>query len=67
MLASGGRALVVDEATLVEANELALRATGIAADPTGTAGLAGALALARAGALAPGDRVAVLCTGRRRE
>lgn len=66
MLATGGVPVTVDEATLVEANDLAVRSTGIAADETGTAGLAGALALARAGAFAPGDRVAVLFTGVRR-
>jgi threonine synthase len=66
MLAGGGWPLVVDEATLREANALGRAATGIDADHTGTAGLAGLLALVRAGAVGPHERVAVLFTGVRR-
>ena len=66
MLRSGGVPAIVDEATLIEANALATQTTGIAADETGTAGLAGALELARRGAFAPGEQVAVLFTGARR-
>jgi threonine synthase len=43
MLASGGHPVVVDEATLEKANQLAREATAIAVDHTGSAGLAGAL------------------------
>ncbi len=63
MLATGGRPVVVDEATLVRANELAGHATGIAVDHTGSAGLAGLLALREAGEIADDERVAVLFTG----
>jgi threonine synthase len=66
MLASGGRPLVVDEATLLEAARLARDTTGIDADETGTSGLAGLLALAREGELDPGESIAVLFTGARR-
>jgi len=66
MLASGGRPVIVDEATLVEANSLGRAATGIDADHTGTAGLAGLLQLARDGHLAPGEQVAVIFSGIRR-
>jgi threonine synthase len=53
MLASGGRALVVDEATLREANRLVRETTGIPADHTGSAGLAGLVQSRRDGS---GDR-----------
>jgi threonine synthase len=66
MLRTGGRSIVVDEATLLEANDLAARTTGTAADETGTAGLAGLLHLQRDGDLAPDERVAILFTGTRR-
>jgi threonine synthase len=66
MLATGGRPLVVDEAELRAANELAVRSTGIRADETGSAGLAGLRQLRRLGDAAPGERVAVLFTGIRR-
>jgi threonine synthase len=66
MLVSGGRAVVVDEPDLVEANELACAATGIDADETGTAGVAGLVALARGGLVAPDASVAVILSGVRR-
>lgn len=66
-LASGGSPVVVDEATLVEANEIARTATGIDVDPTGTAGLAGLLDLRRRALVDPGETVAVIFTGARRE
>lgn len=66
MLATGGRPVVVGEATLEEANDLAVEATGIAADHTGTAGLAGLLELIRGGVVQPDETVAVLFTGVRR-
>jgi threonine synthase len=65
MLATGGRPLVVAEDTLAEANELGA-ATGIPADPTGTAGLAGLLDLRRAGVVGADERACVLFTGVRR-
>ena len=63
MLAKGGEPLVVDEPTLLEANALARRATGISADATGTAGLAGLVALRETGRVGDDERVAVLFTG----
>ncbi len=63
MLVSGGRPLVVSEAMLRKANELARSETGIAVSPTGSAGLAGCLALSAGGELSPGEDVGVLFTG----
>jgi threonine synthase len=66
MLETGGWPLVVSEEELREAHETVRRATGIPADPTGTAGVAGLLSLAREKALARDEKVAVLLTGRER-
>jgi threonine synthase len=66
MLATGGFPVVVDEATLVEARERGRDSAGIDADATGSAGLAGALILARAGGLRRDESVVVLFTGARR-
>jgi len=66
MLATGGRPLVVDDPTLRCASTLAVRAAGIDADETGSAGLAGILELHRRHELDPRERVAVLLTGARR-
>ena len=66
MLATGGRPIVVDEAELRDANELAVRTTGIQADATGSAGLAGLLQLRRRNEIGPDEQVAVLLTGVRR-
>jgi threonine synthase len=63
MHATGGRPLVVDEETLEEANALARETTGIAVDHTGSAGLAGLLALQATGRIGEHDRIAVLFTG----
>jgi threonine synthase len=63
MLATGGRALVVDEETLENANTLARGATRIEVDHTGSAGLAGLLALRATGQVADDERVALLFTG----
>ena len=65
MLTTGGQPLVVTEDRLAEANELAA-ATGIPADPTGSAGLAGLLDLRQAGVVGADERAAVLFTGVRR-
>ena len=67
MLCTGGWPVVATESELERANELV--ATGdeaIAADETGTAGLAGAVALRSAGLLRGGEQIAVLITGVRR-
>jgi threonine synthase len=63
MLLTGGRPLVVSEELLLEANQLAVSATGIGADPTGSSGLAGLLKLRRSGVVGDTDRAAVLFTG----
>ena len=63
MLATGGRALVVDEETLENANTLARGATDIEVDHTGSAGLAGLLALRATGQVTDDERVALLFTG----
>jgi threonine synthase len=66
MLTTGGRALVVDEQQLIDANTLACGATGVDADETGTAGVAGILALGAGGHLAPSETIAVVLSGVRR-
>jgi len=60
---SGGWPVVVDETRLAEAHATARASTGIPADPTGTAGLAGAIELRDRGDLGAGERIAVLFTG----
>jgi threonine synthase len=66
MLVTGGAPVLVDEASLVEANDLARATTGIDADHTGTAGLAGLVELVRLGSVGPRESVAVIFTGVRR-
>jgi threonine dehydratase len=66
MLQSGGFPIVVDEPTLLRANALATAHTATDADETGTAGLAGLLALAASGTLDPREATAVFFTGARR-
>jgi threonine synthase len=63
MLVTGGRAVVVDEPDLRAANALACGTTGIDADETGTAGVAGLLALAAQGILKPHESIAVVLSG----
>jgi len=65
MLLTGGYPLVVSEEVLAQANRLGREATGIAVDPTGSAGFAGLVEVARAGFMR-GERAAVLFTGRTR-
>ena len=72
MLASGGWPLVASEDDFRRAHGLAHRHTGIDVCPTGASGLGGLLALTAAsdgsgtGGVSPGERVAVLFTGRMR-
>ena len=66
MLQTGGRSVVVDEATLEEANALARPTLGINADHTGTAGLAGLIALTRDGIVRRDETAAVIFSGARR-
>jgi threonine synthase len=67
MIMTGGYPVVVDEEILERANELGRVSTGIDADHTGTAGLAGLMDLRDRGEVASNERVAVLFTGVRRE
>jgi threonine synthase len=64
MARTGGSPIVVPEAAVLEANELARRTTGIDVDHTGTAGLAGVIAARNH--IADDERVVVLFTGRQR-
>jgi len=66
MLATGGEPIVVEEETLAEAERLGGSTTGIDADATGTAGLAGLLDLLRRGDVRPDETAAILFTGARR-
>jgi threonine synthase len=66
MLRSGGFPIVVTNDTIDEANRLARAHTPIAVDHTGSAGLAGLLALVRAGLAKPEDDAIVLFTGKDR-
>jgi len=66
MLLTGGFPVVADEATLVGAADLGRETTGIDADPTGTAGLAGLITLLDAGGVDPAENVGLLFTGIRR-
>lgn len=66
-LASRGGPVVVDESTLLEANEIATTTTGIDVDPTGSSGLAGLLELRRHGRVGSNETVAVIFTGIRRD
>jgi len=65
MFQTSGSPMVVTEATLGEAQHLAETSTGIAVDPTGSAGLAGLLHLRAKGDLSPDESVGVLFTGGR--
>jgi threonine synthase len=67
MLVTGGRAVVVDEPELRAASALVREATGIDADETGTAGVAGLLALGAAGVVGRHEAVGVVLSGIRRD
>ncbi|MCB9394693.1 MAG: PLP-dependent lyase/thiolase [Acidimicrobiaceae bacterium] len=64
MAATGGAPVVVSEAQVLEANDLLRASTSIDASATGTAGLAGLLAVRDQ--LDPGERVVVIASGVRR-
>ena len=66
MLVSGGGTVVVSEDLLARANALAVDATHIDVDPTGSSGLAGLLVLRDQGAIGDHERVGLLFTGVRR-
>jgi threonine synthase len=63
VLRSGGRAEILDEATIRDAHAAARRHTAIPVCPTGSAGLAGLMQLQRSGVIAPGESVALFFTG----
>ena len=67
MLRTGGWPIVVKESELERANELVTTGDdGIASDETGTASLAGAVAMRSAGLLRDDEQITVLITGVRR-
>ncbi len=67
MLATGGYPIVVGEETVAAAHRVGRETTGIDADPTGTAGLAGLMQLLAAGVTLRDETVALLFTGVRRD
>jgi threonine synthase len=67
MLGTGGSPVIVGDKTLSAANDEARAATRINVDHTGSAGLAGLMALRRHGVVSPDERVAVIFSGARRE
>ena len=60
---TGGRTIVVDEAAIADANRRARAQTSVNVDPTGSAGLAGLLALRAATDMTDNENSAVLFTG----
>lgn len=66
MLETGGIPLVVSEECLARAHALAHEHTDSPVEPTGTAGLAGLIALVEAETIGPDENAAVLFTGRER-
>jgi threonine synthase len=63
MLATGGQPVVVGDMMLADANAVGRESTGIDVDSTGSAGLAGLIALCESGEVADDERVGVLFTG----
>ena len=63
MLLTGGYPITVDEATLRRANALARDATGIRVGPSGSAGLAGLIALVHDEPKVTTERIAVVFSG----
>lgn len=66
MLETGGAAVVVSEPALEEANARGREATGINVDHTGSAGLAGLMALRTSADIGSDENVAVIFSGARR-
>lgn len=67
MLATGGWPVVVEDHDLTAARDQVAGAAGMDTDATGAAGVAGVRALARAGAIGPGEHIAALVTGAARK
>ncbi|MBI4960516.1 MAG: pyridoxal-phosphate dependent enzyme [Desulfovibrio sp.] len=63
MLRTGGRAVIASESLIARAHELALKHTPVSVSPTGSAGLAGLLALKQARAVEDSARVGLFFTG----
>ena len=63
MLATGGKAVVVGEDEIAEANLFGVEQTGIKVDPTGSSGLAGLAQLCKKGEISAHESAAVLFTG----
>ena len=63
MVETGGQPIVVDEPAVADANRRARELSSINVDPTGSAGLAGLLALRASGDMADNESSAVLFTG----
>lgn len=63
MLKTGGRAVIAPEQTVAAAHALARAHTGVNVSATGSAGLAGLMALKQAGAVPDGDAVGLYFTG----
>lgn len=66
MFETGGHPVVVEESLLENANREARGKTGIDVDHTGSAGLAGLMALRASGEVKPDENVAVIFSGARR-
>jgi threonine dehydratase len=66
MVRTGGYPVVVDEDTLLRANAIARSTTGIDVDHTGSAGLAGLIALVQTVPNTRAEQVAVIFSGVRR-
>ena len=68
MASSHGSPVVVAESDVLAANEIGVRTTGIDASHTGTAGLAGLLAMLQTDEdrVMPDERVAIVFSGVRR-
>ena len=60
---SGGRFVTVPDEAILDAVSLLARTSGIFSEPAGATALAGALSLAREGALSKEERVVLLVTG----
>ncbi|MEM4308251.1 MAG: threonine synthase [Thermoplasmata archaeon] len=63
MYRNGGSAIAVPDALILEAQELLAKYAGIFAEPTGSASLAGIIALRNAGVISKNDNVVCLVTG----
>ncbi|MFZ5428399.1 MAG: pyridoxal-phosphate dependent enzyme [Thermodesulfobacteriota bacterium] len=63
MLRTGGRCVIAPEPLVARAHALALKNTGVKVSATGSAGLAGLMALREAGAVKPSESACLFFTG----